>query len=98
MKPILTYGDREFFSEAKLKQRVAELDLENSGAVMPKAARAEWNTINATIAEFEARVSGSPSWPATRETSSTATTGLGCEPNDEDGCRRIPGSTRKHQG
>jgi len=32
MKPILRYGNREFFSEAGLKQRVAELDLENSGA------------------------------------------------------------------
>src|SRR6266567_3862767 len=55
MKPILKYEEREFFSEAELKQRVAELDLENSGAVMPKAAREEWNKLNETIAEFEAR-------------------------------------------
>jgi HK97 family phage major capsid protein len=54
-KPILKYEGREFFSEAELKQRVAELDLENSGAVMPKAAREEWNKLNETIAEFEAR-------------------------------------------
>jgi hypothetical protein len=32
MKVILRYGNREFFSEAELKQCVAELDLENSGA------------------------------------------------------------------
>jgi hypothetical protein len=55
VKPILEYEGREYFSEAELKARVAELDLEHAGETMPKASREEWNKINETIDEFEAR-------------------------------------------
>ena len=40
---------------AELKARVAELDLEHRDETMPKAAREEWNRLNETIDEFEAR-------------------------------------------
>jgi HK97 family phage major capsid protein len=55
MKPILTYEDRDFFSESELKQRIAELDAEHAGAEMPKQARSEWNRLNELLDEFEAR-------------------------------------------
>jgi hypothetical protein len=55
VKPILEYEGREFFSEAELKARVAELDLEHAGETMPKASREEWNKINETLDEFSAR-------------------------------------------
>jgi HK97 family phage major capsid protein len=55
VKPILEHEGREFFSEAELKARVAELDLEHRDETMPKAAREEWNRLNETIDEFEAR-------------------------------------------
>jgi HK97 family phage major capsid protein len=55
LKPILEYEGREFYSEAELKARVAELDLEHGGEEMPKAARDEWNRCNELIDEFQAR-------------------------------------------
>jgi HK97 family phage major capsid protein len=55
MKPILSHEGRDYFSEAELKARVAELDLEHRDETMPKAAREEWNRLNETIDEFEAR-------------------------------------------
>ena len=53
MKPIVSYEGRDFFSEAELKQRVAELDLEHAGEPMPIEARKEWNKINAMLDEFK---------------------------------------------
>jgi HK97 family phage major capsid protein len=55
MKPILSHEGRDYFSESELKARVAELDLEHRDETMPKAAREEWNRLNETIDEFEAR-------------------------------------------
>ena len=55
MKPILKYEDRSFFSEAELKQRVAEIHAEHEGEEITGAARLEWNKLNETIEHFQAR-------------------------------------------
>jgi HK97 family phage major capsid protein len=55
MEPILSWEGRDFFSEAELKARVGEIEIENAGVVMPHEARLEWNKLNETIDEFEER-------------------------------------------
>lgn len=55
MKPILTYQNRDYFSESEMKARVVELDLEHAGEEMPKEARSEWNRLNELLDEFTAR-------------------------------------------
>jgi hypothetical protein len=55
MKPILSHEGRDYFSEAELKARVAEIHLEHEGEEITGAAKDEWNRCNEVLDQFEKR-------------------------------------------
>jgi len=57
MKAIFEYEGRSYFSEAELKQRIAQIHLEHEGEVIPKGSDAaeEWNKLNGALEHFEKR-------------------------------------------
>lgn len=55
MARIGTIAGRDYDHEDEIRERIVELDREHAGAVMPRAAKDEWNELCEVIQHFEAR-------------------------------------------